>query len=394
MKNDKYLNLCLEQAALSPLHFRHGAIVVKGGKVIGKGFNDYRSGYDGGTALKTGRDSIRRSATFVDAAMDHKDCRSKKSTFTPFEAMSGGNFTNACLSMHSEMMAINSALSSSSTLSATALSRVKARVQASLSDHGKRQSQQRKREATLGAGFHRGLRQAASFSDKKNQNQGRSGQQTERKHVIRTEFKSDTVGGEFRGTRIKSSASHNINDGTNRSKIHVLPAKPRVDNTMSPIKPRDRMKHPKVVGADVYVVRLASDRQPQERTSQKTIKMTLRPNPAPVARTGSLHDELTSKVSAKGTPPSTCQRRNILQDERLPTATSSRPCYRCVDYMHSVGIKRVFWTNEHGQWEGAKVRGLVDIIDGHTRGAGADTEGLFVTKHEVLLRRRLMLIKR
>jgi deoxycytidylate deaminase len=54
MKSDNYLNLCLEQASLSPLHHRHGCIVVKGGKVIGKGYNDYRPGYDGG-ALKTGQ---------------------------------------------------------------------------------------------------------------------------------------------------------------------------------------------------------------------------------------------------------------------------------------------------------------------------------------------------
>ena len=51
MKTDHYLNLCLEQAAMSPLRYRHGAIIVRGGKVIGQGYNDYRSGFDGG-ALK------------------------------------------------------------------------------------------------------------------------------------------------------------------------------------------------------------------------------------------------------------------------------------------------------------------------------------------------------
>jgi hypothetical protein len=35
MKTDSYLTLCLEQAAKSALHYRHGCIIVRGGKVIG-----------------------------------------------------------------------------------------------------------------------------------------------------------------------------------------------------------------------------------------------------------------------------------------------------------------------------------------------------------------------
>jgi len=54
MKTDNYLTLCLEQAAKSPLHYRHGSIIVRGGKVIGQGYNDYRPGFNGG-ALKHGR---------------------------------------------------------------------------------------------------------------------------------------------------------------------------------------------------------------------------------------------------------------------------------------------------------------------------------------------------
>lgn len=86
--------------------------------------------------------------------------------------------------------------------------------------------------------------------------------------------------------------------------------------------------------------------------------------------------------------------------------------------MHSVGIKRVFWTNAQGQWEGGKVRDLIDVLDGggagdgtkgtgsqsgadkadDSSGGGATTNngsvpggpGLFVTKHEVLMLRRVM----
>jgi hypothetical protein len=37
------IRLCaFDQASLSPLRYRHGGIVVKGGMVIGQGFTDYR----------------------------------------------------------------------------------------------------------------------------------------------------------------------------------------------------------------------------------------------------------------------------------------------------------------------------------------------------------------
>ena len=61
--------------------------------------------------------------------------------------------------------------------------------------------------------------------------------------------------------------------------------------------------------------------------------------------------------------------------------------------MHAVGIKRVFWTNVDGEWEGAKVRDLVDALEmgqgepGHDDGGD---KGVFVTKHEVLMLRRAM----
>ncbi|KAF1947676.1 hypothetical protein EJ02DRAFT_449150 [Clathrospora elynae] len=67
MKTDNYLNLCFEQAAKSILRYRHRAIIVRGGKIIGQGYNDYcqptraynyRSGFNGG-ALKTGRLPLR-----------------------------------------------------------------------------------------------------------------------------------------------------------------------------------------------------------------------------------------------------------------------------------------------------------------------------------------------
>lgn len=58
--------------------------------------------------------------------------------------------------------------------------------------------------------------------------------------------------------------------------------------------------------------------------------------------------------------------------------------------MHNVGIKRVFWTNIDGQWEGGKVRDLVDILDGGGTPGTEEAWSMFVTKHEILMLRRVM----
>jgi Cytidine and deoxycytidylate deaminase zinc-binding region len=126
MKTENYLTLCLEQAALSPLHYRHGCIVVRGGKVIGRGFNDYRPGFDGG-ALKSGRlayDAVDAS-TIAELKRKRKlksKPKSNSTNFVPFEGTGGGPHANVPLSMHSEMMAIHSALAASSTLASSTLS--------------------------------------------------------------------------------------------------------------------------------------------------------------------------------------------------------------------------------------------------------------------------------
>lgn len=131
MKTDNYLNFCLRQASLSPLHYRHGCIVVRGGRVIGQGYNDYRPGFDGG-ALKTGQlPSGSRDGPAI-AELKQKSKRKSKSKpdtdpkpgkpFIHFKGMGGAHHANTPLSMHSEMMAVYSALAASSTLSFSALS--------------------------------------------------------------------------------------------------------------------------------------------------------------------------------------------------------------------------------------------------------------------------------
>ena len=144
MKTDNYLTLCLEQATKSPLHYRHGCIVVRGGKVIGQGHNDYRPGFDGG-ALKHGR--VASSALNGPALADMKEKlkQRKANKLSPkekeaaFERLGngGGPQANTPLSMHSEMMAIHSALSTSSTMACSTFSREKPCFKLSPSDKKK-----------------------------------------------------------------------------------------------------------------------------------------------------------------------------------------------------------------------------------------------------------------
>lgn len=155
MKTDNYLTMCLEQASNSPLHYRHGCIIVRGGKVIGQGYNDYRPGFNGG-ALKSGR----LATTTIDgpALAEMKKKRKEKldlkpattssgvsSTFVPFEGMntgSGSHLANVPLSMHSEMMAIQSALAASYTSASTAMLSQKPCFK--LSGHSKRKARLRR----------------------------------------------------------------------------------------------------------------------------------------------------------------------------------------------------------------------------------------------------------
>lgn len=122
-RTDSYLSLCLEQANKSTLHYRHGCIIVRGGKVIGQGYNDYRPGFNGGRALKTGRFATGASGRPAIMALKQKNKSKNKrgdelfkplcrdSTMLQSDEVGGGCPANSPLSMHSEMAAIQSALS-------------------------------------------------------------------------------------------------------------------------------------------------------------------------------------------------------------------------------------------------------------------------------------------
>lgn len=186
-----------------------------------------------------------------------------------------------------------------------------------------------------------------------------------------------------------------------------------------------RKKDPRLVGADLYVTRLGWNKsqvvqkkskkakaKAAREVSQETVSETvsgatsettseLDPDEPPslssstssicsLGTTGSLHDELRNRLPRTPPPATPKPTTHSIPREAIH---DSRPCYRCISYMHAVGIKRVFWTNDSGEWEGGKVTNLVNALDGGTDGSGGGGpmgNGVFVTKHEVLNMRRTM----
>lgn len=144
-------------------------------------------------------------------------------------------------------------------------------------------------------------------------------------------------------------------------------------------------------GSDLYVARLGNcHMDPTPSPKPPPIKPVPAPPALPKPQPTSLHDELTqlsrTPSPSRGTPAT------AEMHTQKPEIRASRPCYRCVAAMHAVGIKRVFWTNADGEWECAKVREMVDSLDGfpgHDDG-GVTGKGVFVTKHELLMLKRVM----
>ncbi len=176
-----------------------------------------------------------------------------------------------------------------------------------------------------------------------------------------------------------------------------------------------RIQDSRLKGADLYVARLCWKQAPispgaivdDQSLATTTDDGLAERSPSLLTTatpTGSLHEELRKPISP--TTAVTAKSDFHSASGCVPSVSSSRPCYRCISYMHSAGIKRVFWTNSKGQWEGSKVRDLVDALEqssslsdlgnddrcgGGVGGSGGPAgNGVFVTKHEVLMLRRLM----
>ena len=100
---------------MSPLRYRHGAIIVRGGKgALMSGIMPLRS-LDGPAIAELKRKHKLK--------LDQKRDPEPTINFKPFEETTGGGkLANTPLSMHSEMMAIQSALVAAGSLASSAVS--------------------------------------------------------------------------------------------------------------------------------------------------------------------------------------------------------------------------------------------------------------------------------
>lgn len=204
-------------------------------------------------------------------------------------------------------------------------------------------------------------------------------------------------------------------DSAGRSEPILLP-KGRAGDASANVT--ERKKHPRLKGADLYVTRVgwsgtaakrptkkptskpepavAGDESPVEPLAESTSSLGSSSTASSYSATGSLHDELIHRNPSPS--PSDAISEDICGFDRS-RVHASRPCYRCISFMHSAGIRRVFWTNDAGEWEGGKVAKLVESMDmgmeqvaasGESGSGGPMGNGVFVTKHEVLMLRRMM----
>ncbi|KAN0117167.1 hypothetical protein V8E51_003144 [Hyaloscypha variabilis] len=461
-RSDTFLSLCLAQAELSPLHYRHGSIIVRGGKVIGQCFNCYRPGFDGG-ALKSG---VLPSASLDGPAIAELKRRLKSKpkpknkpgyqqddgTFTPFESTGCGPNANVHLSMHSEMMAIRSALSLSSVIlkngkpehavskrtqrqsaprqkhpapanPTVASSLFKGRVlnpvhlnQVSKGDDNKSNGKEEKQYAALNTWKSAEKHRPKKYGYESYQNgyQYKAGlyhgpQQKPYQHKHGSEPQLSKSNRKIPRSPDTPSSSSDDDFISSRSINHKPPKKPpslvpkpqqilitkkNSLNTKADVK--ERTKDFRLKGSDLYVARLGTcqitpplDLKLKQHASKIAAPAS---SSSPRSEPASLYDELSQLSRTPSPSTSPPNPPPILK----PEVRASRPCYRCVSAMHAVGIKRVFWTNADGEWEGAKVRDLVDALekgiegDGDGTGTGQENKGVFVTKHEVLMLKRIM----
>ncbi|KAK7192784.1 hypothetical protein PSPO01_01492, partial [Paraphaeosphaeria sporulosa] len=301
------------------------------------GFNDHRAGFNGG-ALKTGVLPVRslNPAALAELKKKHKHTRDLKNaseevtTFTPLEAVGGGKLVNTPLSMHFEMMAIHSAFSTSTTLAST------------------------------------------NFSSQK----------LPRNNVSVDRFKS----GDLKALHLNQTF---LNVAPDLTRGHVFHA-PMEDKTEEAVFSQCPPKVKSCAGTQ------GSHRQEEaidfvsEERSEPWLSLSFRRRSQQNKRqahctrsfsTLALGRPSGANIASQGTGPE-------------PSVLANRPCYRCIAYMNSVGIKRVFWMAISGEWECAKVRDLVDALNDLGLGDAADAHAarssVFVTKHEVLMLRRTM----
>ncbi|KAL9002350.1 MAG: hypothetical protein Q9188_004704 [Gyalolechia gomerana] len=453
-RNDNYLSLCLEQASLSSLHYRHGCIIVRGGKVIGKGYNDYRPGFDGGiqnngrsnsvgalgepdkskAKLKKPMDSAHASGTappfhtrlplLLKAPLaPPSGCKNRASNYRLVLNGSPAYSTSKPMSTPSVEPRRNAPPCRSAVAGLSFKSLVLKplhlnSLQLYQNDFYNEKEEEKENEEVhnstrLNTGnnnvHHHAQINNLRFQRADSPEARRSTNDRNEKHHKQYQLGGSDGSQSRHHPGYKKSQDLTYRKLQQQQRQHYEPTALVVPQNRIVTKSyhtAERMKIPRLNGADLYVARLGRagrvdhfdcgceranptatsetmsvDSGSEERSADVTVPS--KPNPS----TGSLHEELLFPMPSQESKPTP----QSISKRSLLTATQSRPCYRCIAYMHSAGIKRVFWTNKKGRWEGGKVRDLVDALEGPTSPnddgstSASGTGSVYVTKSEVLL---------
>ncbi|WFC93987.1 hypothetical protein MBRA1_000614 [Malassezia brasiliensis] len=388
-RGDKMRNAATQEALRSPMRYRHGAVVTKGGKIIARGHNHIRTGFSGPL-------SAHETIVLPKHAQNDAHCCA---SYTDEEAPAPRpGLASSYFSMHAEMHAIHTILRgarphlarSSVQLCPTHeedVPDVLARATSALALDGSRSATANQDcsrlsdashttgrvnaanvktkcdRALVEAGAGRGCGQWVGNQEAqrlRHEFQQRRAEHLERRKQEKRERKA-------RGLRATSSSgscssdstaeSDSTNSGTSSSGPSTPPlsaqdkgGKPMDMSAVPPAllsstlayrrvratsRPREDAGDSRLRGADLYVVRLLQDVESKAKAKEHRRR----------------HQRATPAIAPRAAPATPL---NV-----VPRYADSRPCWRCLEWMLWAGIKRVYWTNAEGEWHGGKVSALL-----------------------------------
>ncbi|KAK0570159.1 hypothetical protein OC861_000108 [Tilletia horrida] len=414
-RSDKMLNAASTEAYRSQMRFRHGAVILKGGKLLASGHNHVRTRFSGPLASndaivlpfdldsgsssssaydynssESSHQSSAASASSNSSSAAHSSSSSAHATGSSSgtsDASAGGSHSvgQHSFSMHAEMHAITSALrgarpqrhkshlSVDPQMAALALAfsfqqQQTATKKGHYSSHhnnnpkitGKKKKKQKQMLKQQGTTASPAIKQCysalpaqAPWGKKKAKGGGASSAYNSNHNTNKVASGgSPMMAGGVCGAVGTSAAGmhhsgeHSMHPGHGGGGAAVGAAGAEgFHNSSGGGGSGFGAPSPRLRGADMYVVRLLQDAESKARARARRRALTAPSRSSPLANSSWTGDEAG--------PSGNKNASSVV--ERGPKYADSRPCWRCLKWMEWAGIKRVFWTDDQGVWEGAKV---------------------------------------
>ncbi|CAD6925954.1 unnamed protein product [Tilletia controversa] len=403
-RSDKMLNAASTEAYRSQMRFRHGAVITKGGKLLATGHNHVRTRFSGplasndaivlpfegaaevafqsqsypnnNSASSAPSSAASSSDTGHPSGSSGSHTASGSSSSSATSTASAQSHSTASTSTSSQSSADTSTSTSTSSSSFSASSNSNSNSgnsggggghsvgQHSFSMHAEmhaitlalRGARPQRHKSHLSIDPHAAalaLASSSSFSSSSNTAPSSSSKPKSLRGGLNPAAESDVgkkkkktgKGGKKEGGARKVVVTHTqsppsyTNNSSSAAAATAAMAPPSDSGFGAP--------SPRVRGADMYVVRLLQDAESKARARAKRRALT----------TGSSTGNPQQQQQHHRTPAGWPQHEALEYGSggREPKYADSRPCWRCLKWMEWAGIKRVFWTDENGVWEGAKV---------------------------------------